>query len=388
MDALHTAFKSENYRLGVMKELRNGTIPIFESIQMVPGSLLLEFKITPVFHPLVKLEEIYRRDETQTIIYQLTLPAHKLVMKVYQIPAGQLKNKKAAANYQIEVRYLKLFTDLVQQLVCPHFTLPVGHTILNEVEMQRLFDTKIEKGSYMILLGEWADSTFNRVLREGISEEATRGIIFQTVLTLHIIHEVFPSFRHNDLHLSNVLIQCLDIRQLSQLQALNDKNTLVVKYTINGKKYYLDIEECPYRILLWDMYYSSIDGTDADRHSLSLVVPGKKQLFSTADKTENRICTNQYFDLHKFFDSLHYVVGLDTKRPPSAELVELIDIVVPDSLKCMSKGKTHQDKTDMRLWEAKHITPMEVLQHSYFQKFLRPPLNRTIVREYQHPRSE
>lgn len=388
MDTLHTAFKSENYRLSILKDLRTGTLPVFESIAMVPGSLLLEFNITPVFHPSVKLEEIYRRDETHTIIYQLTLPATKLVMKVYRIPASQLKNRTAAANHQIEVRYLKLFTDLVQQLVCPHFTLPVGHTILTEVEMQRLFDTKIEKGSYMVLLGEWADSTFNRVLREGIPDEAVRGIVFQTVLTLHIIHDVFPSFRHNDLHLSNVLVQVLDIRKLSQLQDLNDKNTLFVKYTVSGKKYYLNIEECPYRILLWDMFYSSIDGADADRHSLSLVVPGKKQLFATADKSENRICINQYFDLHKFFDSLHYVVGLHKERPPSAELRQLIDLVVPDSLKCMSKGLTHQDKTDMRLWEAKHITPMEVLQNPYFDKFRRVPPNRTVVREYHHPRLE
>ena len=388
MDSLHTAFKSENYRLQQLQDLRNGTIPIFESIEMVPGSLLLEFKIKPAFHSAVQLDEIYRRDETQTIIYQLTLPSVQLVMKVYCIPQNQLNPTNTdAANHQIEVRYLKLFTDMVQHLICPHFTLPVGHAILNEKEMQQLFDTKIDKGSYMILIGEWAESTFNRVLREGISEEAIRGLIFQTVLTLYIIHDVFPSFRHNDLHLSNVLVQTIEIKELLRLRRLNDKNRICVKYTVNGTKYYLDLENCPYRILIWDMYYGSIDSADAERHSLSLVVPTKKQLFCSADRSENRICTNQYFDLHKFFDSLHYVIGLDKKRVISRELTDLINLVVPDQLKCMSKGLTHKDKTDMRLWEARHITPIEVLRQPYFDTFRRAPVSRTVVREYQHPRS-
>ena len=390
MDSMHTAFKSENYRMQLLKDLRTGLIPVFQSIDMVPGSLLLEFKITPRFHHAVKLEEVYRRDETNTIIYQLTLPSTKLVMKVYKIQPNQLRMKNDASNHQIEVRYLKLFTDMVQHLVCPHFTLPIGHVILNEQEMQQLFDTNMEKGSYMVLLGEWADSTFNRVLREGISGEAIRGIIFQSVLTLHILHDIFPSFRHNDLHLSNILVQQIDVSQLSGVQLLNPKNTLCVKYTVNNKKYYINLENCPYRVLIWDMFYSSIDDADAMRLSLSLVVPGKKKLFATADKCDNRVSTNQYFDLHKFFDSLHYVIGLDKKRAASREMKELgvlIDLVVPDHLKCMSRGLTHKDKTDMRIWEAQHITPWEVLQHSYFDSFTQAPLNRTVVREYRHPRS-
>jgi hypothetical protein len=172
-----------------------------------------------------------------------------------------------------------------------------------------------------------------------------------------------------------------EIAQLKKTGSL-----LCVKYTVNKQKYYLNIEDCPYRILLWDMYYSSIDELDASKYSLSLVVPEKKQLFATKDKCQNRLCKNQYFDLHKFFDSLHYVLSIDKKRHINPQLSNLIDLVVPDNLKCMSKGLTHKDKTDMRLWESLHITPIEVLQHEYFKCFSIPPTRRTVVREYIHPR--
>jgi hypothetical protein len=385
---LNSAFKSELYRLQLVKDLRSGNIPVFESLHMIPHSPLLEFKVQPQFAAGVQVEEIYKRDETHTVIYQVTLAnAVKLVMKVYQIPRKHLVvTDKTAANHQIEIRYLKLFTDMVQRLECPHFTLPIGHAIVTETDVHSLLGTTVKEGSYMILLGEWADSTFNRLLREGITDESIRGIIFQTVLTLHIIHDRFPSFRHNDLHLSNVLIQEFDKAALKTASDSQDK-ALCVKYTVNQKKYYLNLLECPYRVLLWDMYFSSIDSVDADKYKLPLVVPSKTELFPSKDKNQNRVCLNQYFDLHKFFDSLHYVLSLNKKRPVSVELQQLIDLVVPDHLKCMSKNLTHQDKTDMRLWECKHITPLEVLQQPYFHCFGVPSPQRVIIREYTYPRS-
>jgi len=393
MQAVHKIFKSEDERFEIVRNIRTGKLLLFTQLKMVHNSPLLEFTIEPRFADNVQLEEIYRREETHTLVYKVTLSDEiSVVMKLYRIPTSQTDktdNTETVSNYEIEVRYLKIFTDMVQQLVCPHFTLPIGHCTLDEKQLQSLLDhnVDIKEGTYMLLLSECADSTFNRLLRqETLDDYAISGILFQTVLSLYIIHDVFPSFRHNDLHLSNVLIQLLDGEALKREVKADG---VFVKYVVHGKKYYINLGKCPQRVLLWDMYYSSINAADAKRYQLARVVPQKKQLFLTGDKTATRSCTNQYFDLHKLFDSLEFVLSQRSKEyreKLNPQLLSLIQKVVPPHLKCMSKGLTHKDKTDMRLWEAKHVTPKEVLRDPYFQRFTKSDPDRVVAREYIHPR--
>jgi len=389
MEDIHTSFKSRVHRLGVVADVRAGKIGIFNQIEAVPESPLLELKIKAPFLQGVTLEPIYRRKETRTIVYKVHTQDHVLILKLYALPTPiKLENAEdeTILNHEIEIRYLKVFADLVQRAVCPHFTLPIGHTVMTEKQTQQLFPdfTPIKPGKYMMILSECGDTTLNKLIRgRSVTPYQIAALIFQVVLSLHVVHNIFPSFRHNDLHLSNVLVQTLDQNPLQE--SLNSK-CLYVKYMVNDQKYYVNVSQCPYRALIWDMYYSSIDQEDAEKYGLKQVVPRKKQLFVSNSSKSTRSCQNQYFDLHKFFDSLEYVLKKEKKKTQvTQELWDLIDIVVPSHLKCMSKGLTHKDKTEMRLWEAKHITPAEILQHSYFDIFKHPDPDRRVIREYKYP---
>ena len=394
MSEVHRAFQSEPLRLSTIRDLRSGKIPLFESLKMIKKSPFLEFTITPTFAPRITRRELYHRQETLTTVYELGVtPRLRLVLKIYRIPDSQLERKSnTLPNHEIEIRYLKLFTDLIQDLVCPHFIIPVGHGKCTAGEITKLFGEPTRPtppGTYMMILSEFADSTFFQLLQsEKLSEDAIRALLFQVITTLYIVQDIFPSFRHNDLHLSNVLVQSLDHEGL--LRA-TDATRLVVQYNIHGQRFYLPVTQCPYRALLWDMYYSSIDAADARRYDLGQVIPSSTQLFASGDESANRSCVNQYFDLHRLFDSLEFALSQRSvayRSSLSPLLTALIETVVPEHLKCMTRGRGHKDKIQMRLWDFHHVTPAQLLQHEYFQNFSVPVPQQTIIREYSHPRSK
>ena len=392
MQKIHTSFQSESVRINFISHVRDGSIPVFKKLVPVTGSAFLELDISPPWAPsVVNVEEIYHRKETHTSVFKIHFQGgHRLIFKLYRLPTGtpttQSQNN-GSLNHEIEVSYLKLFTELLVHGVCPNFTLPVGHAIFADpVVKQLLPEHTWKKGNYMALLGECGDTTLNRLVRETqLSSYALVGILLQVILSLRVVHEILPSFRHNDLHLSNVLIQVLNAPELVNTLESED---LCVKYQVNDEKFYIDIVDCPYRALVWDMYFGSISEEDAKKYQVPEVVPRKKQLFAVKDKTDpNRCSQTHYFDLHKLFDSLEFVLNKKTtKTSASVALRHLINQVVPNHLKCMTRGLTHQDKTRMRLWEAKHITPNEILQHQIFDQFRVPSPSRTVIREYRYPR--
>lgn len=362
MDDLDTRFKSADYRFRFVDRVRSSEIRIFKELKVVSDSLLLKFDIDPEFAPdVLKKEEIYNRKETNTRVFKLRLRNHNVILKMYKIPDVEVVESTGTVyNHEVEIRYLKIFADFIRHHVCPNFVLPIGHTILNHDEVRTLVNRRVTKGKYMIILSECGDTTLNHLIRyKPLSEYAIAGIIFQVVISLCIVQEVFPSFRHNDLHISNILIQNLAMSENQYVQ-----------YRLSGAKYYLNVHRCPFRILIWDMFFSSISEGDAKKYNLTQVVPKKQQIFVVPERPDvpTKSCQNQYFDLHKFFDSLEYVFKLIGVSPPS-DLCDLINEVVPEQFKCMSKGLTHKDKTDMKIWETKHVTPAAVLRHPYFGRF-------------------
>jgi hypothetical protein len=385
MQNVHTFFKSSKVRLLAIDNVRNGNLSIFKQLTYVPNSVLCELKIDPEFDPSVNIQSIYVRKDTQTIVYKIfTQTGQVFILKLYKIRQKQPPRlQNTVPNHVVEIRYLKLFADLVKKNVTPHFTLPIGHTILKPQDVSRLFpELKAKTGKYMTILGECGDSTFNKLIWSPlITEYQISAIIFQIIYTLEVVHQRFPSFRHNDLHMSNVLIQNLAVAKLKNY--FPENTGIFIKYHINGKKFYINADQCPYRALIWDMYYSSINKQDADRYKLQQIVPFKTQLSTLKySKKPTRSCINQYYDIHKFFDSLEYVLN-KAKVKISSSLKTLIDEVVPSRLKCMSKGVSKINKVKMQLWNKTHTTPRKLLQHAYFDKFQKPTFAFKIIQSYQ-----
>jgi hypothetical protein len=103
-----------------------------------------------------------------------------------------------------------------------------------------------------VLMTEWADlgelSDFIDDNKKGWSIETWRGLFFQLLAMLALIQEHYPGFRHNDLSMSNILVQRTVLN--------NEGKKGYYKYTINGKEYL--VPDIGFRVLLADFDYASI----------------------------------------------------------------------------------------------------------------------------------
>jgi hypothetical protein len=221
---------------------------------------------------------------------------------------------------------------------------------------------------YHVILSEFVETSLTPLVRK-LSAYQLKCLLFQTVYTLAAIQYTIPSFRHNDLHLSNVLVQSIDSVGLS---AMYPGKQLCTRYKMGHQTFYHNINLCPRRALLWDFYFSSINTEDATRLGLTQVV--NDRFVETGMSARN-----QYYDLHKLFDSLEYVLE---NQGMSKELRGLIDHVVPVKYKCMSKGLKPEAKRDMKLSEVMVTNPLDLLNHVYFKELQQRPRNSIIVTKY------
>jgi hypothetical protein len=116
-----------------------------------------------------------------------------------------------------------------------------------------------------ILMMEWASlgdlSDYIQVNCKKWTFETWRALFFQMFAMLAAIQEHYPSFRHNDLSLANILVQSTKKLDLLDKSNMNSENSDkepdgYYKYHINGKEYC--VPDIGFRILLTDFDYASI----------------------------------------------------------------------------------------------------------------------------------
>jgi hypothetical protein len=373
---LKESFRSASHRLGFIDKIRTGQFELFNNLKFDPKSDFLDFEFVgtlPELNEDIKVTRIYTRKETQTYVLKLTSKAQKfppVILKVYQIEEKEEKKQKSIGllRYEVEIRYLRLLSDLVIFHHCPHITLPIGRAVVNRETASSLIGggAKVKPGKYHVILSESAETSLTDLIsKRQLTSYQLRVILFQIVYTLAAIQKIFPSFRHNDLHLSNVLVQKLDTQQLPR-----GTNNYCIYYLgkEQEKKFFHDVVRCPFRILLWDMYFSSIGDVET-------LAPPRSSRSNVA---------NKYYDLHKLFDSLEYVIeGTRTKGLLNGKLKKLVDDVVPAAYKCMSKNLTREEKSELKLHTIHHITPEELLNHDFFTSLLKPRYPFTCIRKYK-----
>lgn len=364
-----TWYRSVLYRARKIKRVQS--IGVFEDFRLDPESSLLWFHAKPRLKPHLKVTKIYSRTETWTWVWKVTDPSGTLpsvVVKLFLIKpsAAQEESEGKSKNYQAEVRFLRLFSYMARNLVSPHVVLPVGHTVFAAEEVRKsLVPTEnVPDGDYAIIVSEMAEASFFDLIVQGkVSRYGLKALVFQVVFTLAAIQTVFPSFRHNDLHLSNVLVQtvkCPDKTSDLRFDRYQIRPT--------AKQAFINLNKCGYRALLWDMHFSSISEDDAARFDL-------QNDFTVPEKwVRSRHSKNQYVDVHKFFDSLEYALQQgQNKKHKYTEVLEIIDSVVPENLKCRARNRTQDEKRKMKLWKHHVVKPMELLQHKYFDELYRLP---------------
>lgn len=156
-------------------------------------------------------------------------------------------------------------SKLVTDKVTPHICMLYGETVLMEEKHQEIIemfvnrykkkDKEILLDMAKVLIMEWASlgdlSDYVQANCRKWTFDTWRGLFFQMFAMLAAIQEHYPSFRHNDLSLANILVQ--PTRKVN----LSDKEPAgYYKYHINGKEYC--VPDIGFRILLTDFDYASI----------------------------------------------------------------------------------------------------------------------------------
>lgn len=353
MDA---AFKSAAHRFGKVKSIRQSAgLPFFTSMDFGVGPLL-PFKFDGKAKPACRTEHICWFEHTQTSVQRLLSDKDTIVMKIYRV-----RDESEVPHHDIEVLMLSLFSRLVARDVSPHFVLPIGRLLTTVRTANMLTGRVLKDGAYSVILSEHADTSLSALIQQqAISPYQLKVMLFQVIYTLAIIQNMMPTFRHNDLHASNVLVQNFKAEQILSLRP-----DACVVYEFKGTKFYVPVSKCGMRSLLWDFFYAS----SQDR----------KGLLPTRHQGTNYSSQNRYYDMHKLVDSIHYLMP-----KVRGELRAFIDCVVPDSKKCMCHKLNAADRAKLGIETDEFLTCRRVLlKHAYFDELKNKPDKLDVLIEYK-----
>lgn len=359
------------------------------------------------FQNEVRASMIYFRKSTRTVVAKISLgnaDGNCAVVKIFQThePATRVGSEsKFLASHEIEMRCLHLFSSLVAAHVTPHITLPVCATPLLPHQVAPLLDgfpdhvikTMSNEGKYMLMIAEYANHQAVtqlvykklKTLKRKHASYIMKCIIYQVVYTLACIHLRLPSFRHNDLHTSNVLLNLIDIDLVSALRP--DEFQYVRYCDETGHHVFIDLVACPYRVMLWDFFFSSIRPEDAERLAIDPCTPRSSRLGRRGPKG-SKSDVNQYFDMNKFLDTLWGILK-DSKQWDRMDdsIKQFFKDVMPDKYRCSSIGRQHRYRTEAKLFAVNHTTARDLLRHPVFNSLRIPfPTTSAPLAEYDQRR--
>jgi hypothetical protein len=253
----------------------------------------------------VTSKEIYSREETETKLFKVNYQKCHIVMKFYPIDNDYKR-------HNFEIRFLRIFAELVIQNVCPHFILPIGRIFVCRAQIQHFFKNKpLKHNNFQILLAEEVNESLCKLLvKRRLNVDNLKSMLFQIFYTLYVLQFYFPGFSHNDLHIGNILYK---------QKSLNNA------YKILQTTYYVDDN---YEIYLWDMYFSTLG------HTRLSFIPHSVTTHYTKAKS-------QYCDIHKLLDSLLFVLKNAPKNKhllKNLEVEQFLTDTLPKKFRFRSMG--------------------------------------------------
>lgn len=202
-----------------------------------------------------------------------------------------------------ELLMLKILSFFVVKRHTPHIVLPITtfnskiQTFIalsktNQIQSKKYtkFIDRYNKGAFYddvsILISEWANGgdllEYLRANFHNLTTKQWRVIFFQIISTLAIIQSKYPSFRHNDLKLNNILIQNIDMSH-------GDRQFI---YTVDEQTFY--VPNIGMRCKIWDFDFACIPG---------IVENSKVNALWTNDINVNPE-SHPYYDMHYFFNTM------------------------------------------------------------------------------------
>jgi hypothetical protein len=213
---------------------------------------------------------------------------------------GDMYNIKRPEN--AELLMIRLLSYFVVNKQTPHIVLPITtfNTSIkpflalskNDIVNNKRYDQflkKYKKGEYYqnvsVLVSEWANSgdllDYLKKKYKTFKIKEWRTLFFQLISVLAIIHNKYPSFRHNDLKANNILVH--------QISISNNNNKY--QYKINGQVYI--VPNIGFQIKLWDFDFATIPG----------IIDNSKVEAEWTNKINITPEQNRYYDLHYFFNT-------------------------------------------------------------------------------------
>jgi len=302
--------------------------------------------------------------------------------------------------HEVEVRYLELLSHMMRGGLLDCVTMVLGFCLVTREELvglgyvsggeTALFpEGKYGTGKYVVIFAESADCSLTALVHQKATAAAlplatsadveslrytVHAAVFQIMFAIATIHRVFPSFRHNDMHASNILIQYIDVEAIAAHLKLLPDEPIVVEYAMDDLRWQVDLRRAPFRVLVWDLNYASINAADANMNGLTHVLPRCREYGALVPLS--KVAPNQYCDIHKCLDTLTWVLSLEKYGGALEKLFQqtkrLLAYVVPQGRSCREDlCKTKLDRKAKQQWvhsEPLHTNPTEILmEQNFFQ---------------------
>lgn len=275
-----------------------------------------------------------------------------------------------------ELMMIKALSYFVVNELTPHIVLPIATFNTSIKPFLSLIEDGVvakDNNNYLKFLEKHKEKKLHKYVSILISEWANRRdflffvrnnyrvfklihwkcFFFQILITLAIIHEKYPTFRHNDLKANNILINKLDAKRNKKLSI----------YTLAGKKYY--VPGIGYQLKLWDFDFACIAGK----------IDNSKVNAEWCDKLNIKPEKNRYYDMHFFFNTLikpgFFNNFMGSKRIPQ-EVKDFINRIIPKQYQDY-KGKPGKNELDGIVSEKgrllindEYLTPKMVVENDKF----------------------
>ena len=301
-------------------------------------------------------------DDDNSTVSSISVPIQNRRIDKYN-KSGRMSIFDECRDVNTEFRILNLLNYLVINHQTPHILLPIEKMYTGTSLFIDSADDNVSNRNYkkfvkhgddydklcsVIFMEYFPLGTVSSFIKENIEtldDTFWKNLFFQLLSVFATIQLIYPTFRHNDLKLNNVLLK-------------ETKADVIDRYEINGKSY--DVKSNGYSVILYDFDFSSITGV-IDNHKVEL---------DWCNDIGINPDTDHYFDIHFFFNCLNrgYWFGKDiwNEKYISKETLDFVSRVVPDEHR---KGK-HISEKGRIINGVQHTTPLQLIENDeYFAEF-------------------
>lgn len=280
---------------------------------------------------------------------------------------GDMYNVKRPEN--AELLMIKLLSQFVIKKQTPHIILPITtfntsikhflNLSKDEYINDKRYDAFLKKHSegiyyqnVSILISEWANSGdllyYVKKNYKTFKTKHWRSLFFQLLSVLAIIHNKYPSFRHNDLKMNNILVNEI---------ALSPTNTKYY-YKINNQIYH--VPNIGFQLKLWDFDFACIPD----------IVDNNKVNAEWTNEINIKPEQNRYYDIHYFFNTFEAKgffpeFWTDDCIPQKAR--DFVNRIIPEKYKV---GDNVSPRGRLLVNE-EYLTPDEIIKNDIFFKLWR-----------------